>query len=301
LIFIGKGDEVITTPFTFFATAGSISRVGAKPVFVDIHPQTWNIDSNRIENAITSKTRAIIPVHLYGCPANMEEIMKLAKRYSLKVIEDGAQAIGASLSGISVGAWGDVGSLSFFPTKNLGAFGDGGMVVTSSREIAERVALLRVHGATAKYHHEEVGCNSRLDELQAALLNTKLKHLQRWTARRREIAKMYNSILTGYPEIRLPFEPPETYHVYHQYTIATEKRDQLQDYLANCGIGTSIYYPVPLHLQKVYGHLGYTQGDFPVAESACHQALSLPMFPELTDLEVEKTAQAVSQFIAEKH
>jgi len=294
---VGPGDEVITTPFTFFATAGSIQRTGARPVFVDIELETWNIDPSLIEEKITSRTKAIIPVHLYGCPADMDPIMEIAGKHNLKVIEDAAQALGAKYKGRSVGGIGDAGCISFFPTKNLGAFGDGGMVVTSDPEIAERVRMLRVHGARKKYYHEELGCNSRLDELQAALLRVKLEHLESWNERRRTIASTYDLLLQdqGLP-LTLPVEPGHVHHVYHQYTVQAGGRDELQAYLKKRGIASTVYYPQPLHLQKVFAHLGYKPGDFPYAEKACREVLSLPMFPELTGEEVQQTVQAVAGF-----
>lgn len=298
---IGPGDEVITTPFTFFATAGSIIRTGAKPVFVDIHRETLNINADLLEEKITSKTKAIIPVHLYGCPAEMKTISKLAKKYGLRIIEDAAQALGAKCYKQPVGSFGDSGCFSFFPTKNLGAFGDGGMIVTNNQEIAERIMLLRVHGAKVKYCHEILGLNSRLDELQAAILNVKFKYLEGWTQRRREIARLYNQLLQerindGSLELKLPWEPDYAFHVYHQYTIQTKKRDQLQRFLKNCGIDTTVYYPVPIHLQKVSANLGNVPGDFPVAETACAEVLSLPMFPELTEGEVEFVVDKIVEF-----
>lgn len=298
---IGRGDEVITTPFTFFATAAAISRVGAKPVFVDIDLKTWNIDVNLIEEKITSKTKAIIPVHLFGCPAEMDAIMKIAKENNLRVIEDAAQAIGAQHCGEKVGSFGDTGCFSFFPTKNLGAFGDGGMIVTKDSKIAKKIKLLRVHGAKTKYCHDVLGFNSRLDELQASILNLKFKYIELWTQRRRELALLYNNLFqehirTDGLSIKLPQEPDYAYHVYHQYTIQTKQRDKLQNYLKSYGIASTIYYPIPLHLQKVYSSLDYHQGDFPVSEDACNEVLSLPMFPELTNEEVEIIVNAITSF-----
>ncbi len=301
---VGPGDEVITTPFTFFATAGSISRVGAKPVFVDIDEQTWNIDASSIEEKITQKTKAIIPVHLYGCPAQMDAITEIAKRRNIKVIEDAAQALGAKFQDKHIGGLGDLCCLSFFPTKNLGAFGDGGMILTSDPELYEKIKLLRVHGAGQKYHHTILGCNSRLDELQAAILAVKQQYLQQWTERRRTVAARYGQLLDDLKSInaagiKLPIEPHNTYHVYHQYTIQTPRRDQLQLYLQEHGIGSTVYYPIPMHLQKVYASLGYHPGDFPVAERACKEVLSLPMFPELTDRQVTHVVRTVGKFLTE--
>lgn len=298
---VGPGDEVITTPFTFFATAGSIQKLGARPVFVDIDPETWNINPNLIKERITERTKAIIPVHLYGCPADMDPIIEVARRYNLKVIEDAAQALGARYKGRRIGALGDAGCISFFPTKNLGAFGDGGMVVTNDPEIADRVRLLRVHGARPKYHHQVLGSNSRLDELQAAILRVKLPHLETWINRRREIAAHYNRILrqiqsTAAPGLSKTTEPEYAYHVYHQYTIQTPGREELRKYLQEHGISSTVYYPVPMHLQAVFAGLGYQPGDFPVAEVACNEVLSLPMFPELTDDEIELIGKAVVRF-----
>ncbi|SNR85420.1 dTDP-4-amino-4,6-dideoxygalactose transaminase [Anaerovirgula multivorans] len=298
---IGHGDEVITTPFTFFATAAAISRVGAKPVFVDIDPKTWNIDVNLIEEKITSKTKAIIPVHLFGCPVEMDAIMQIAKKNNLRVIEDAAQAIGAQYCGEKVGSFGDTGCFSFFPTKNLGAFGDGGMIVTKDSKIAEKIKLLRIHGAKNKYCHDVLGFNSRLDELQASILNLKFKYIELWTQRRRELAILYNNLFqehirTDRFSIKLPQEPDYAYHVYHQYTIQTKQRDELQNHLKSYGIASTVYYPIPLHLQKVYSSLGHHQGDFPVSEDACNEVLSLPMFPELTNEEVEIIVDAITSF-----
>jgi len=298
---IGQGDEVITTPFTFFATAGSIIRAGAKPTFVDIDNETWNIATELIEEKVTPNTKAILPVHLYGCPAKMDKILQIAKKYKLKVIEDAAQALGAKYQGQRVGSLGDLSCFSFFPTKNLGAFGDAGMVVTDNPDIAEKVSLLRVHGSKIKYHHDLLGCNSRLDELQAAILNMKLNYLEQWTQRRRKIAELYSNLFkkhisAGSLSIKLPQEPKYAYHVYHQYTIQTNQKNELQKYLKNKGIGTTVYYPVPLHLQKVISSYGYRKGDFPVTETACKEVLSLPMFPELTDKEVSYVVDRVVKF-----
>lgn len=298
---IGSGDEVITTPFTFFATAGAIARAGAKPVFADIEPDTWSIDPALIEGAITPRTKAVIAVHLYGCPADMDPILGLAQEHGLSVIEDAAQAMGAEYKGKRVGSLGDAGCFSFFPTKNLGAFGDGGMVVTNDPEIAERLRLLRVHGAKPKYHHHFLGCNSRLDELQAAILRVKLPYLDTWNQRRREIASQYDALLKETlgsvgEELRLPVEPGYAHHVYHQYTIQTSRRDRLQAFLQAHGVGSAVYYPVPMHLQKVFADLGYRAGDFPVAEAACREVLSLPMFPELTGEEIAYVVAKIAEF-----
>jgi len=299
---VGPSDEVITTPFTFFATAGSIERAGATPVFVDIDPATLNIDPEKIEEKITPQTKAIMPVHLYGCPADMDPIIETANNHGLKVVEDAAQALGAKYKDEKIGGIGDVGCISFFPTKNLGAFGDAGMVVTNDPEIAEKVSMLRVHGAEKKYFHSALGCNSRLDELQAAVLRIKLNYLDNWTESRRAIASTYNNHFSELKNkqniiLKLPEEPDYAYHVYHQYTIQTEKRDDLQMFLKERGIGSVIYYPQPMHLQKVFTPLGYNQGDFPNTEHATNQVLSLPMFPELIDEEIRQVVSIISEFL----
>ena len=301
---IGPGDEVITTPFTFFATGGAVARLGAKPVFADIDPASWNIDPAQIESKITPRTRAILPVHLYGCPAEMDPILKLAAAYNLKVIEDAAQALGSEYKEKRVGALGDAGCISFFPTKNLGAFGDGGMVVTNDPDLAGRVRQLRVHGARVKYHHEMPGCNSRLDELQAAVLLVKFQHLERWTGRRQEIAALYSRCLAESTGnccgLQLPAAPAAARHVYHQYTVQTDNRDGLQKYLQANRISTTVYYPLPLHLQIAFASLGYKEGQFPVAEKACREVLSLPMFPELEVLEIKRVAETVAEYFLDR-
>lgn len=280
---IGEGDEVITTAFTFFATAGAVVRANAKPVFVDINPQTFNIDPIKVEAAITEKTKAIIAVHLYGHMADMESLKKIACKHNLVLIEDAAQAIGAKQNGITVGELGTAATYSFFPTKNLGAYGDGGMVVTNDTEIAENASIIRVHGSKPKYYHQVLGYNSRLDELQAAVLNVKLPYLSKWTDQRRVLAAYYTEQLRARVGnyVKTPVEEVGYYHVYHQYTLRVERRDELQAYLEEHGIATMIYYPVPLHLQPVFESLGYGVGDLPITEKATSEALSLPMFPEL--------------------
>lgn len=277
---IGPGDEVITTPFTFIATASCILHCGATPVFVDIDPRTFNIDPDKIEKAITKKTKAIIPVHLYGQPAEMDKIMAIARAYNLYVIEDAAQAIGARYKGKPVGQFGIAGCLSFFPTKNLGAYGDGGMVVTNDADLAERIDILRKHGSKKKYNAEMLGFNSRLDEIQAAILRVKFRYLEEWTQARRRIAYRYNEGLKHLPIIT-PLESPDVYHIYHQYTIRIKERDSLMSYLKDVGIATMVYYPVPIHLQKLFDFLPYKEGDFTEAETASNEVLSLPMYPEL--------------------
>lgn len=298
---IGPGDEVITTAFSFFATAGSIARVGATPVFCDIDPHTFNLDPAQIEPRITPRTRAILPVHLYGQPADMEPILEVAGRHHLLVIEDAAQALGARYKGRPVGSLGNAGCISFFPTKNLGAFGDAGMVVTNDDQTAERLRMLRAHGSKVKYHHELLGINSRLDALQAAILNVKLPHLATWTERRRELATRYSQLLAGTPAARdgfvvTPVELPQVYHVYHQYTVRARNRDFLRQHLKDKGIETAVYYPLPLHLQPVFRHLGYQEGSLPQAEAAAREVLSLPLFPELTDAEADRVVRAMEEF-----
>lgn len=278
---VESGDEVITTPFSFFATAGVITRLGATPVFVDIDPDSYNIAPDLIEKKITSKTKAIVPVHLYGQCADMDPINQIAKKHDLKVVEDAAQAIGAKYKGKKAGTLGDFGCFSFFPSKNLGAAGDGGMVVTDNPEMADLVRILRVHGAKPKYYHSIVGYNSRLDTLQAAILSVKLRYLDGWTAKRREHVSAYNSAFKGLNLIT-PKEEDFNYHIYHQYTIAVKNREKLSAVLKENQIGHEVYYPVPLHLQKCYQSLGYKEGDLPVAERKAREVISLPIYPELT-------------------
>ena len=296
---IGPGDEVITSPFTFFASAECASVLGAKPVFVDINPRTFNIDASKIEQAITPKTRAIIPVHLFGQAADMDAIMDIAKRHNLMVIEDACQAIGAEYKRKKVGTFGHAACFSFFPTKNLGTYGDGGMIVTSDAGIAERARMLRAHGSSQKYHHEMIGYNSRLDEIHAAILNVKLGHLDEWNEKRRHNANIYNVLLEGSGVI-MPYVAPYAKHIYHQYVIRCADRDELADDLKAKGIGSAVYYPLPLHLQNVYKDLGYKEGDMPFAEEACKRVLALPMYPELTREQIEYVAEAVKAFSNER-
>jgi dTDP-4-amino-4,6-dideoxygalactose transaminase len=284
---IGPGDEVITTPYSFFATAGAIWRTGARPVFVDIEPDTYDLDPARLESAITPRTRAIIPVHLYGQAAEMDPILDVARRHGLYVLEDAAQAIGALDRGRPVGTLGHASAFSFYPSKNLGAFGDAGMVTTDDPSLAKQVARLRVHGMEPKYHHHEVGFNSRLDALQAAVLRVKLRHLDAWTADRRQAADRYRALFSAYglaDTVGLPAERPGLVHVYNQYVIRVpeSERDALRAHLTARRVGTEIYYPIPLHLQPCFAPLGHKPGDFPHAEAAARQTLALPMYPELT-------------------
>ena len=297
---VGPGDEVITTPFTFFATAGSVARLGARPVFVDIRPDTFNIDPERIEEAVTSRTRAILPVHLYGQCAEMGPILEIARRRGLRVIEDAAQAIGAEDAAGRACALGDVGCLSFYPTKNLGAFGQGGAVTTNDEALYRRMRSLREHGSTQQYVHEEVGGNFRLDAIQGAVLGVKLKYLDGWTAARQRHAAAYTEGFqrAGLCDRVVPPGVVQPRHVFNQYTVRVEQRDALRAHLAARGIGSGVYYPTPLHLQKCFAGLGYRPGDFPEAERACAEVLSLPVYPELAQEQIESVLAAVSEFYA---
>lgn len=295
---VTAGDEVITTPFTFFATAGAIARCNAIPVFVDIDPITFNIDPNKIEEKITEKTKAIIPVHLYGQLSDMDAIMEIAKKHNVFVLEDAAQAIGATYKGKTVGELGDAATYSFFPTKNLGAYGDAGMIVTKHEDLAEKMRVIRVHGSKPKYYHHVLGYNSRLDEMQAAILNVKFPHLNEWSEKRRAHASRYTEMLKAALGDRVvtPVEVEGNYHVFHQYTIRVEKRDELQKFLAEQGVSTMVYYPQPLHLQPVFKELGYKEGDFPVTEKATKEAISLPMFPELSEEQQNYVVECITKF-----
>lgn len=289
---IGEGDEVITTPYTFIATTEAISRVRGKIVFVDIDPQDYNIDVSKIEDRITEKTKAILPVHLYGHPVDMDPIMEIAAKHNLKVIEDAAQAHGAEYKGSRVGGIGDVGCFSFYPGKNLGAYGDGGMVVTNDKEIADKVKLLRNHGRREKYEHAVEGYNYRLDALQAAILKVKLSRLDEWNEARRSRAKIYNDLLAN-TNIITPVKREYAKHVYHLYVIRAKERDKLGKYLGSKGVATGTHYPIPLHMQKAYSYLGYKKGDFPIAEKVSQEILSLPMFPELTGEELKTIVNVI--------
>jgi len=295
---IEAGDEVIVPSFTFFATAGAVARIGAVPVFVDIDPKTFNIDPSKIQEAITPKTKAIIPVHLYGQMADMDTIMELANKHNLAVIEDAAQAIGAEYKGKKPGEIGTTACFSFFPTKNLGAYGDGGMIVANDDEIAEKLKVLRVHGSKPKYYHHVLGYNSRLDELQAAILNVKFPYLNDWSNLRRENANYYTQLIKDNlgDKVTTPYIEEHNYHIFHQYTIRVEKRDELQAFLKENGIDSMVYYPKALHLQPVFAELGYKEGDLPLTETACAEALSLPMYPELTKEEQEYVVKKIAEF-----
>ncbi|MDJ0600681.1 MAG: DegT/DnrJ/EryC1/StrS family aminotransferase [Crocosphaera sp.] len=301
---IGAGDEVITTPFTFIATAETISLVGAKPVFVDIERDTFNMDVEAIEAAITPQTKAIIPVHLFGQPVNMNRLMDIAQKHNLYVIEDCAQATGAKWGDHIVGSIGHIGCFSFFPTKNLGTCGDGGAITTDDPAIAETIRIIKEHGSAQRYYHDVVGINSRLDSIQAAILEVKLRYLDQWNEQRREIAQRYHQLLSPIPGIQLPQEIKGGYHVWNQYTILvknksnheTTTRDNLKQKLQEQGIISMIYYPIPLHLQKVYENLGYQKGAFPITEQAAMEVLSLPMFPDLSPEEQEQVAYALKDY-----
>jgi dTDP-4-amino-4,6-dideoxygalactose transaminase len=291
---IGPGDEVITTPFTFIATGEAIGLVGARPVFVDIDPVTFNIDAGLIESFISPRTKAILPVHLYGCPADMAAIQKLAAKHGLAVIEDCAQAIGSQVGTQKCGGLGTIGCFSFFPTKNLGAYGDGGLASTNDAALADRLRVLRMHGGRKKYHHEEIGFNSRLDEIQAAILRVKLPHLDSWIAARRTVANRYGHMFKDNPRITRPADPGGRLHVFHQYTVRVSDRDNVRRRLANVGVEAMVYYPVPLHRQPVYkSQFGHT--TYPHAELAAREVLSIPMFPELTPEAQGEVAQALDE------
>ncbi len=297
---LAPGDEVITTPFTFFATAGAIHNAGGTPVFVDIDPATFNLDTDQVTAAITPHTRAFAPVHLFGQLAPMEAIMALAAERGLAVIEDAAQAIGArrQIDGVwrRAGELGTTGAFSFFPSKNLGAWGDGGMIVTQDEALAERLRRLRTHGGAKQYHHDEIGTNSRLDTLQAAVLLKKLAHLERWSAARRGHAETYTEALRGLDGVEPPAVDPANEHIYHQYTIRAARRDALKRHLADRGIGSAIYYPKALHLQPCFAQLGYEEGSLPQAERACGEVLALPVYPELAPEQRDAVIDAITEF-----
>lgn len=298
---IKPGDEVITTPFTFIATAEAITHCNALPVFVDIDPGTFNIDANQIEAKITRNTRAIIPVHLFGQPADMDHILDIAEKYNLKIIEDCAQALSAEYKGKKVGSLGDVGCFSFFPAKNLGAFGDGGMIVTDNKEIADMARLLRQHGSAITYYHKLPGFNSRLDAIQAAILRVKLKYLDKWSDLRRQKAALYNKLIGNMDGFIPPSIVKNTVTSANYYTVRIVdqkiQRAGLRKYLADKGIDTAIYYPLSLHLQDAYKNLGYAPGDFPESESAQTQVLSFPMFPEITDEQITQVVDSIRQYL----
>jgi dTDP-4-amino-4,6-dideoxygalactose transaminase len=296
---IESEDEVITSPFTFGATAGSIARLKARPVFVDIHPDTFNFDERQLEAAITSRSRAIMPVHLFGLPADMDSVLEIARKHHLAVIEDAAQAIGARWKEKSIGSLGTCGCFSFFPSKNLGGAGDGGMITTNDPQLAQRLRTLRVHGARKKYRYELLGINSRIDALQAAILRVKLRYLDNWTANRRRNAETYRELFAEHhltELLVLPCAPQASFHVYNQFSIRAPRRDELQEYLRGRGISTEVYYPSPLHVEPAFAYLGYRNGDFPNAEAACREVLSIPIYPELTVDQQQAVVAAIARF-----
>lgn len=301
---IGIGDEVITTPYTFFATAGSIARVGAKPVFVDIDPVTFNIDPGLAAKAVTPRTKAIMPVHLYGQMADMDAVMNVARKHGIVVIEDACQAIGAEDKGKRAGAVGTYGCFSFFPSKNLGCFGDGGLVTTQDPKKAEHLEVLRVHGSKPKYYHSFIGGNFRLDALQAVVIEAKLKHLDAWTAARQKNAARYDALfqkagLVSGGLIRIP-RVKTSRHIFNQYVVRAERRDELIEHLRKCSVGVEIYYPVPLHLQTCFSYLGHGMGDFPESEKAAAETLALPVYPELSEVQAEYVVESIRGFYAAK-
>jgi len=300
---IGAGDEVITVADTFIATCEAVTHVGAEVCLVDVDSRTYNMDPSKLKGAITSRTKAVIPVHLYGQPADMDPILEIGHKHHLRVVEDCAQSHGAWYKGKVTGTFGDVACFSFYPGKNLGAYGDGGAVATNDDEVAERVGLLRNHGQKVRYEHLVIGYCHRLDNLQGAVLNVKLPHLNDWNAARRGRASLYDQLLRDVPNIVTPYVPPEVVPVYHLYVIRVtdDRRDALQAYLAEKGVSTGLHYPIPVHLQKAYAHLGHKQGDFPASETIASQGLSLPMYAELTDEQVQYVAECIKEFMEHDH
>jgi dTDP-4-amino-4,6-dideoxygalactose transaminase len=296
---VKAGDEVITIPFTFFATASTVSRLGARPVFVDIQQDSFNIDPELIEQAITPRTRAIIPVHLFGQCADMAAINEIAKRKKIRVIEDACQAIGAAQQGTRAGVLGDTGCFSFFPSKNLGGFGDGGLITTNDKALADSMAMLRVHGSQVRYLHEAIGINSRLDALQAAVLHIKLKYLDQWNEGRRRNAERYQQLfyqMKYADRVVLPPTRPGNFHVYNQFTVRAPKRDELRTFLKEKGVGTEVYYPLPMHLQNCYRDLGHQKGSFPVSEQAAEEVMSIPIYAELTESQQGYVVEMIAKF-----
>jgi len=293
---VGPGDEVVTTAYSFFASAGTIVNAGGTPVFVDIDPRTYNMDPHRLEAAITPKTKAVIAVHLYGQCCDLTAVKAVCDKHQVWLIEDAAQAIGAEWEGKRAGSVGDFGCFSFFPSKNLGGAGDGGMIVTRNAEFADKLRLLREHGAKPKYYHSIVGTNARLDALQAAILRVKLRHLDRWSEARARNADLYDKLFEG-SRVGRPFRDPRTRHIYNQYVIRSSKRDELKQHLTDRGVGTEVYYPVPLHVQKCFAPLGYKTGDMPHSEAAANETLALPIYPELGEERIRYVAQSVREFV----
>ena len=297
LLNIGPGDEVITTPLTFVATSWAISYVGARPVYVDIDDTTFNLNPDSLEKAITPRTKAIMPVHLYGQPFDIDPVLAICRKYDLPLVEDTAQAHGATYRGRVVGTFGELGCFSFYPGKNLGAFGEGGALVTNNTAFAERARALREHGSTVRYYHDEVGFNYRMEGIQGAVLGVKLKHLPAWTDERRRVARRYTELLTDTP-LQLPQSLPQTEGAWHLYVVRHPQRDELKKYLEANQVGCGLHYPLPLHLQKCYANLGYRAGDFPVAEKAARQCLSLPIYPELTNRQIQRVSNVVHEFFS---
>ena len=295
LLGVGTGDEVVTTPFTFVATSWAISYVGAKPVYVDIDDTTFNLNPKLIEKAITPRTKAILPVHLYGQPFDVDAIQEICRRHRLPLLEDACQSHGAKWQGKTIGTFGEISCYSFYPGKNLGAFGEGGALVTNNAEFAKRARSLREHGSTVRYYHDEVGFNYRMEGIQGAVLGIKLKHLEKWTRERQRVAKRYAELLAGTP-LQLPREAAGAESVWHLYVVRHPRRDELKKYLDANGVGCALHYPLPLHLQKCYASLGHKAGDFPVAEKAASECLSLPIYAELTDAQIQRVAQVVKEF-----
>src|SRR5580765_2010945 len=299
LLNIGPGDEVITTPFTFVATSWAISYVGAKPVYVDIEDSTFNLDPKLVERAITPRTKAVLPVHLYGQPCDLDPLLAICRKHKLPLVEDAAQAHSAKYKGKSIGTFGEISCFSFYPAKNLGAAGEGGALVTNNTAFAARARALREHGSTKRYHHDEVGFNYRMEGIQGAVLGVKLKHLAKWQEGRRRVAKRYHELLADTP-LRLPIEPDYAESAWHLYTVRHPCRDELKAHLDANGIGNAVHYPMPLHLQKAYADLSHKPGDFPIAERASREVLSLPMFAELTDEQLQRVASVVKDFFRNK-
>ena len=292
LLGVGPGDEVITTPYTFIATSWAISYCGAKPVYVDIEDSTFNLDPKLIERAITPRTKAVMPVHLYGQPCDLDPLLAICRKHSLPLVEDAAQAHSAKYNGKPIGTFGEISCFSFYPAKNLGAAGEGGALVTNDAAFAARARALREHGSTKRYHHDEIGFNYRMEGLQGAVLGVKLKHLAKWQEGRRRVAMRYHELLKNTP-LRLPIEPDYAKSAWHLYTVRHPRREELKAHLDANGIGNAVHYPMPLHLQKAYASLGHKPGDFPLAEKASSEVLSLPMYAELTDEQIERVAQVV--------
>jgi len=299
LLELQPGDEVITTPFTFVATCWAISYVGAKPVFVDIEDTTFNLDAKQVERAITPRTRAIMPVHLYGHPADLDPLLDLCRKHRLTLVEDAAQAHGAQYRGRTVGTFGAMSCFSFYPGKNLGAYGEGGALVTNNSAFAARARSLRDHGSSRRYYHDEIGYNYRMEGIQGAVLGVKLKHLDAWTRARRRVAHRYHELLAGTP-LQLPREAEYARSAWHLYVLRHARRDDLKKHLETKGIGCAMHYPVPLHMQKCYEQLGYKQGDLPVAEKAARECLSLPIYPELSEAQMERVANEIKAFFAKR-